>query len=68
MRKCATLTTALLCGVVLAGCASTADKQRQWRLFAVEKCEPVRGSGTPAFDRCVEETMSQCEAGNAVCK
>lgn len=60
--------TIVICTLTLAACASQADSQRQWRLFAVEKCEPVRSSGTPAFDRCVEETMAACEAGRDACK
>ena len=58
----------MVCGLALAGCASAADQQRQWRLFAVDKCDPVRSSGTPAFDRCVEETMAECQSGKASCK
>ncbi len=60
--------TILMCAVALAACANQADHQRQARLFAVDKCEPVRSSGTPAFDRCVEETMAACAAGRETCK
>lgn len=62
-------TLAILVGcLAIAGCASQADQQRQWRLYAVDKCEPMRSSGTPAFDRCVEETMSKCQADHSGCK
>jgi hypothetical protein len=60
--------TILTCVLALAACASPADRQRQSRLFAVDKCEPVRSSGTPAFDRCVEDTMAACAAGRETCK
>jgi hypothetical protein len=58
----------VLCGITLAGCASHADQQRNWRLYAVDKCEPMRSQGTPAFDRCVEDTIGACEKGVGVCK
>lgn len=60
--------TIVTCVLLLAACASQADRQRAWRLFAVDTCEPVRSSGTPAFDRCVEDTMATCETGRAACK
>jgi hypothetical protein len=57
-----------MCGLALAGCASKADQQRSWRLYAVEKCDPVRSQGTPAFDRCVEDTIAACQSGKESCK
>ena len=62
------MVTACGCAVILAGCVSQADMQRQWRLYAVDTCNPVRAEGTPAFDRCVEDTIAACEAGKESCK
>jgi len=67
MKTMMVLATAYGCAVMLAGCASHADQERQWRLYAVDKCNPVRGEGTPAFDRCVEDTMTACEAKKESC-
>jgi hypothetical protein len=58
-----------VCGLMLGACADKADQQRAWRLYAVDKCDPVRSQGTPAFDRCVEDTITACQAGKKeVCK
>lgn len=67
MKNFAVWAAVIGCGLSAAGCASSADQQRQWRLYAVDKCEPMRTSGTPVFDRCVEETTAACQAGTEKC-
>ncbi len=68
MQVFAGMVCGVICGLVLTACANKVDQQRQWRLYAVEKCDPVRSQGTPTFDRCTEETIAACQTGKESCK